>query len=121
MMKKVLFSVLAALTLASTGAAYAAGDYRLSAGEFEDFNHGYNLSTGDRIYFTQQGRQSFFVQLGGHKRERMYAQSRGVFMTQSGARVEFADQGWAVTIKNFEMMSPQIAQQGLKDVTLASR
>jgi len=133
MMKKILSSALTALALAGTGAAFAAdaqdpavqvhaaNDYRLSVGEFEDFGHGYSLSTRDKVYFTQQGRQRFFVQLEGQKPERMYAKSQGVFITEGGARVEFSEGGHAVTINNFEMMSPAMAMQGLKNVTVASR
>jgi hypothetical protein len=110
MMKKVLFSALATLALASTSAAFAAtseepamqaraaDDYRLSAGEFEAYRHVYDLKTGDKVYFTQQGKQRFFAQLDGQKRERMYAKSRGVFLTESGTRVEFSESGHAVTI-----------------------
>ena len=121
MMRKILFSALAALALASTGAAYAADDYRLKPGEFENFGYGYNLSTGDKVYFSQQGKQRFFVQLDSQKRERMYARSKGVFITQSGARVEFSEQGFDVTITNFELMSQAVARQGLKNIEVASR
>ena len=120
-MKKVLFSALAALALASKGAAFAADDYRLSAGEFDDFAHGYNLSTGDKVYFTQQGKQRFFVELEGQRRERMYARSKRVFVTQAGARVEFSERGHDVTINNFEMMSQAMAKEGLKDAAIVSR
>ena len=107
-MKKVLLSAMAALALSGTGTVFAADGYQLSAGEFEEFRHSYDLKTGEKVYFTQQGKQRFFVQLGGQKPERIYAKSKGVFVTQSGARVKFADRGYAVTIDNYELMSPKV-------------
>ena len=80
------------------GVSIVDGDYRLGVGEFEDFAHGYHLKTGEKVYFTRHGKQRFYVQLEGRKRERMFAQSRGVFMTESGARVEFSEFGHAVAI-----------------------
>ena len=132
-MKKLLFSALAALAFAGMDAAFAAdnqessaqlreaNDYRLGVGEFEIYRHGYDLKTGDKVHFTQQGKQRFFAQLDGRKRERMYARSKGVFMTESGARVEFSESGHAVTIDHFEMLSPALAVQGARELAAGSR
>ena len=104
-MKKVLFSALAALALTGMGSAFAAdpqdatvqirasGDYKLGVGEFDDYAFTYGLSTGQKIKFTRTAGQHFYAQLKNQAREPMYAVSKGVFVTASGARVAFADDG----------------------------
>jgi hypothetical protein len=132
MMKKVLFSALAALALTGMGSAFAAdpqdatvqirasGDYKLGVGEFDDYAFTYGLSTGQKIKFTRTAGQHFYAQLKNQAREPMYAVSKGVFVTASGARVAFADDGDQVTINNFERM-PTAGVSGTNVTVVASR
>lgn len=132
-MKKVLISAMAALALAGMGPAFAAGpqdptvqiraggDYKLGVSEFDDYAFNYGLSNGQKIKFTRSGGQRFYAQLKSEPREQMYALSKGVFVTASGARVEFSDDGDLVTINNFERMSPVLAVQGQNITVVASR
>jgi hypothetical protein len=132
MMKKLLFSALAALALTGMGSAFAAGpqdptvqirasgDYKLGAGEFDDYAFSYGLSNGQKIKFTRTGGQRFYAQLRNEPREQMYALSKGVFVTAAGARVEFAEDGDLVTIDNFERMS-MAGMSGTNVKVVASR
>jgi opacity protein-like surface antigen len=132
MMKKVLFSALAALALASMGSAYAAdpqdptvqvrrgSDYKLGVAEFNDYAATYGLTSGQHVKFVRSGNQRFYAELSDTPREQMYAMSKGVFVTAGGARVEFSEDGNEVTINNFERMSPKVAMQQLENVTVVA-
>jgi hypothetical protein len=133
MMNKVLISAMAALTLASTGAALAAdpqdatvqiraseGNYKLKIGEFDDYANRYALDNGYKIRF-QRYAKHYYAQLSGELREEMFPVEPGVFMTAAGTRVQFKDQGDMVEIANFERLQPSLAATGMHITVIARR
>ena len=133
-MKASTLSALLAIALAATGAAYAApqieqnsdvvrisaqSTYRHSSSEFASYESAYQLSNGQTMKFTQFGNH-FYATLKGEPRHRIFGQSPGVFLTESGALIEFRQDGEKLTITNFERMSP-LAQTGQNITMYASR
>jgi hypothetical protein len=114
-MKATLTGIAAALALTSMSAVYAqdhsvqikpitTSSYHLWAEDFNDFKKTYLLENGDKIAFSNR-MNSFYTQLEDGERMRIYPVSRNVFMTESGARIEFREQGETVGVTNFEKLS----------------
>lgn len=76
---------------------------RLAPGEFVEYAATYDLSNGQRIAFTQRG-QRYFAQLEGEARTELLPRAPGVFTTMAGARMEFANKGADLTIRNYERL-----------------
>lgn len=134
-MKASTFSALLAIALVATGGAYAASPseqgsdvvrvgtsktmYRHSSGELANYESTYRLSNGQTVRFAQYG-QHFYAEVKGEPRSRMFGQAQGVFLTDTGARIEFADDGDTLAIANFERLAP-MAQLGQNTTAYASR
>ncbi|NVD99729.1 hypothetical protein [Massilia sp. BJB1822] len=133
-MKASTLSALLAIALAATGAAYAAPQneqnsevvrisaqsvYRHSSSEYASYENTYRLSNGQVVKFTQHGRH-FYATVKGEPRYKIVGQSPGVFLTDSGALIEFHEGGETLTITNFERMSA-LAQMGQNVTVYASR
>lgn len=133
-MKASTISALLALALVATGGAYAApqneqgGDvvrvsaksaYTHTSGELANYESTYRLDNGQTVRFSQSGLH-FYAEVKGEPRSRMIGQAQGVFMTESGARIEFRDDGEALAISNFERMAP-MARLGRDTTAYASR
>lgn len=112
-MKTTLFGIAAALALTSMSAAYAQDPsvqikptrgVLVMAEDFRDFQNTYQLTNGDLIAFSAR-MNHFYTQLGDGERVRIYPVARNVFVTESGARIEFRDEGDTVGIANFEKLS----------------
>lgn len=73
-------------------------------GEFDDYAYSYNLSNGASIAFSQRGRR-YFARLDGEARTELYPRGDGAFVTGAGARVEFADKGATLVIRNYERLA----------------
>lgn len=76
----------------------------VEAGEFDDYAYSYDLSNGERISFLRRG-QHYFAHLDGQARTALHPRGEGVFVTDSGARVEFSDKGATLTIRNYERLA----------------
>ncbi|AKU23786.1 hypothetical protein MJ904_03260 [Massilia sp. MB5] len=133
-MKASILSALLAIALAASGAAYAApqtepnsgvvrigaqSSYRHSSSEFASYEHTYRLSNGQVVKFTQFG-SHFYATVKGEPRYRIFGQSQGVFLSDSGALIEFREGGETLAISNFERISP-LAQTGRNLTVFASR
>jgi hypothetical protein len=112
-MKATLSGIAAALVLTSMSAAHAqdpsvhiksAHSYHLMAEDFHDFKKTYLLENGDKVAFSAR-MNHFYTQLGDGERVQIYPVSRTVFVTDSGARIEFREQGETVGIANVEKLS----------------
>jgi hypothetical protein len=84
--------------------AYASRSYEPAIGEFDDYERTYVLEDGRRIEFTQRI-GTYYVQLQGEKRTELLPQSRGVFLTASGTRIEFRDNGENLSIRNYDKLA----------------
>lgn len=73
-------------------------------GEFDDYAYSYDLSNGARIAFSQRGRR-YFARLDGEARTQLHPLGEGVFVTDAGARMEFADKGATLTIRRYERLA----------------
>ncbi|CAN7580640.1 hypothetical protein LJR289_004183 [Pseudoduganella sp. LjRoot289] len=73
-------------------------------GEFDDYAYSYDLSNGERIAFSRRG-QHYFARLDGQAKTALHPRGEGVFVTDTGARVEFADQGATLVIRNYERLA----------------
>lgn len=116
-MKTILAGIAASLALSSLMAVAHAQEpsveisskspqrYHMVEEEFYNFKSVYGLENGQRIRFTSV-MNHFYTQLDDGKRVRIYPVSRTAFVTDSGARIEFREQGETVGIANFEKLSP---------------
>lgn len=77
--------------------------YKLAPQEFNDYAYSYIMNNGQRITFTQRV-SHYFTQLRGEPRMEIFARSPGVFVTATGAKVEFRDDGDVVAINNYERL-----------------
>lgn len=117
-MKTTLLAVAAALALTSlTSTAFAApqdaktesvqikasAGYKMKVQDFQDYAYTYQLSNEDKIKFSQRV-SHYYAQVSGGQKTELFAVAPGVFVTAGGARVEFTDDGYTVTITNYERL-----------------
>jgi hypothetical protein len=84
--------------------ATAAGSYEPAVNEFDDYAKTFMLEDGRRITFSQTVTH-YYVQLQGEKKEQLLPQARGVFMTASGVRIQFRDDGDTVSILGYDKLA----------------
>ena len=82
----------------------APGKYQVAPAEFDEYAYAYALDNGSKIKFTQRVAR-YFAQLDHDSRVELLPLAPGVFMTASGARVQFSDEGDTVTIRNYERLA----------------
>jgi hypothetical protein len=115
-MKTTLLAVAAAFALTSLSAVAApqAGKtesvqikapdaFKPKAQDFQDYAYTYHLSNDDDIHFSQRVTH-YYAEIRGQQKTEMFAVAPGVFLTAAGTRVEFQDDGYAVTISNYERL-----------------
>lgn len=93
--------------------------YKLAPHEFDDYAYTYNLDNGESIQFTQRGGK-YYVQLRGEKKTPMLSLAPAEFLTATGARVQFGEDGALVTISNYERLAMS-ARLPANTVAVASR
>jgi len=76
--------------------ARALATYDMTYDDFSEYENHYRLSTGGVMKFTQSSFH-YFGEVKGHTVE-MFPVAQGVFVTRSGARIAFSDEGQKVTI-----------------------
>nr|WP_315258651.1 gel scht [uncultured Duganella sp.] len=109
-MKTILLGVVAALSLTALPVVHAQDSvnierprvqrYHMDASEFRDFANRYALSNGQEVVFKRMI-SSHYVQLDDGQYVRIYPTSRKSFVTDSGVRFEFRDEGETVAITDF--------------------
>ncbi|TFW21528.1 gel scht [Duganella callida] len=113
-MKTILSGIAAALALTSVSLAHAQQSsvqiksghhYYLPPEYFYDFKNHYELDNGHRLSFTESLNR-FYTQLDSGERVRIYPVSRTEFVSDSGARFEFRDDGETVVVDNFHQLTP---------------
>ncbi|MYM29955.1 gel scht [Duganella sp. CY15W] len=111
-MKTILAGIAASLALTSLSVAHAADysvqvkspqRYHLVEQDFYNFKNTYQLTNGQKIAFSAR-MDHYYAQLDNGERIRIYPVSRTAFVTDSGARFEFLDQGETVGIASFEKL-----------------
>jgi hypothetical protein len=112
-MKTILLGVVAALALTSLPVVHAddsvsvpaarATRYYMDASEFRSFSNRYALQDGQEIAF-KQNMASRYVLLDDGKYVRIYATSPTTFVTDSGVRFEFRDEGETVAITGYDKL-----------------
>jgi hypothetical protein len=115
-MKTTLLAVAAAFALTSLSVVAAPQDsktesvqikaadaFKIKAQDFQDYAYTYHLSNDDDIHFSQRVTH-YYAEIRGEKKTEMFAVAPGVFVTAAGTRVEFQDDGYAVTISNYERL-----------------
>lgn len=128
-MKTILLGVVATLALTSLPAAHAEDTvnierprvtrYYMDASQFRNFSNLYELSNGQHLAFKQM-MTSRYVQLDDGQYQRIYATSPKTFVTDSGVRFEFRDDGETVAVTDFAKLP--LAKAGIgKELVLASR
>jgi hypothetical protein len=132
-MKTTLLSVAVAAALSITSLAYAAGpdnesvkigapavtDFKFKPQEFQDYLYSYALSNGDKMKFTQKVAH-YYAEIAGQKKVEIFPVAPGEFITQAGTRIAFADDGFELTIDNYERM-PMTAQLPAGTTVMAAR
>ncbi|MFA9217641.1 MAG: hypothetical protein ACEQSK_11120 [Sphingomonadaceae bacterium] len=120
-MKNTLLTLVATLALTAFGSAHAApqvmGDahsdsvqikapdgWRMQPQDFQEYAYSYRLSNDETVRFTQRVAH-YYAQVGGEKKVELFAVAPGVFVTATGARVEFQDDGYALAIHNYERLA----------------
>jgi len=132
-MKTTLLSLAVAAALSVAAVASAAPDatpagesvkisasrYHMEPQEFQDYQSSYHLSNGDTMRFSRQvGR--FYTEIQGQPRVEIYAVGPAEFITRTGARISFADDGDALTVSNYERL-PMMAKLPANTTVMAKR
>ncbi len=149
-MKKSIIGATAALCILSAGLVSAAGQsqpdqsiavpaparstYTLGANEFTEYAYAYQLSNGQVARFSQQGNHYYVVLKGSLdmlKRDESFGHAGtptrlrpigpGLFVTDKGTQMRFADQGDQVTISNFERLPAAKVASASRDVQMIAR
>lgn len=108
-----------ATNAASESVKISASRYHMEPQEFRDYQSSYNLSNGETISFTRQvGR--FYTAIKGQPRVEIYAVGPAEFITRTGARMSFADNGDTLTVSNYERL-PMLAKLPANTTVLARR
>jgi len=117
-MKTTLLAVAAALVLTSLSATAVAAPqdgknasvqikapdgFKFKVQDFQDYAYTYRLSNDDDIHFSQRVAH-YYAEIRGQNKTEMFAVAPGVFVTAAGTRIEFQDDGYAVTISNYERL-----------------
>jgi hypothetical protein len=115
-MKTSLLAVAAAFALTSLNAVAAPQDsktesvqikatdaFKPKAQDFQDYAYTYHLDNDADIHFSQRVTH-YYAEIRGQKKTEMFAVAPGVFQTAAGTRVEFQDDGYTVTISNYERL-----------------
>lgn len=132
-MKTTLLSVAVAAALSIAALAHAAppdndsvkitapavSDFKFKPQEFQDYLYTYALSNGEEMKFTQKIAH-YYAQLKGQKKVEIFPVAPGEFITQAGTRISFQDDGFALTIDNYERL-PMTAQLPANTTVVASR
>lgn len=128
-MKTILLGVVAALALTSLPVVHAddsvhierphATRYHMDASEFRSFSNRYALTNGQEVAFKQTMSQRY-VQLDDGQYVRIYATSPKTFVTDSGVRFEFRDEGETVAITDFARL-PLAKVNGNSTLMMAAR
>jgi hypothetical protein len=122
-MKTILLGVVAALALTSLPAVHAEdrvdvkaartpARYFMAASEFRQFSNRYELQNGQQVVFKQFMTQRY-VTLDDGQQLRIYATSPKTFVTESGVRFEFRDDGENLAITDFAKLP--LAKAGSAD------
>jgi N-acetylmuramoyl-L-alanine amidase CwlA len=97
--------------------------YKPAPQEFNDYAYRYNLSTGDTVTLRQKvGR--YFVRMNNAKDVEIFGQRPGVFLSNTGTRLEFHDAGDMVLLTNAGTLpgaSPALAAMPAESVQMAAR
>jgi hypothetical protein len=88
----------------SAAQAAPAGSYEPTVNEFDDYAKTFMLEDGRRITFSQTVTH-YYVQLQGEKKEKLLPQAPGLFMTASGVRIQFRDDGDTVSILGYDKLA----------------
>lgn len=128
-MKTILLGVVAALALTSLPAVHAADSVDVKAqrvtshyvdpATFSNYAHRYQLDNGQKVVFRQSVLQRY-VKLDEGKELRIYATSPTTFVTDSGTRFEFRDDGDSVAISDFQKL-PLAVKVPANGLMMASR
>ncbi|MTV40231.1 gel scht [Duganella radicis] len=132
-MKTTLLSVAVAAALSIATLAHAAppdndsvkitapavSDFKFKPQEFQDYLYTYALSNGEEMKFTQKIAH-YYAQLKGQKKVEIFPVAPGEFITEAGTRISFQDDGFALTIDNYERL-PMTAQLPANTTVVASR
>lgn len=110
-MKKAIYAVMfsaavigAASAQAQQAAVPAQAAYELAVNEFNDYAKQFVLEDGTRVEFTEHA-GNYFVKPERGARMKLIPQAPGVFMTASGARIQFRDHGDTVSIRDVEKLA----------------
>ncbi|NVM75634.1 hypothetical protein FHW83_001421 [Duganella sp. SG902] len=132
-MKTTLLSIAVAAALSITALAHAAppdnesvrigapaaNDFKFKAQDFSDYLYSYALSNGDQLKFTQKVAH-YYAEIKGQKKVEIFPVAPGEFVTQAGTRISFQDNGYELTIDNYERL-PMAAQLPANTTVVAAR
>ena len=130
-MKTILLGVVAALALTSLPAVHAeesvdikaprtaATRYHMDQSEFRPFANRYQLQNGQELTF-KQFMTLRYATLDNGQSLRIYATSPKTFVTESGVRFEFRDDGETVAISDFGKL-PLARSASADSVMMAAR
>ncbi|MRW92537.1 gel scht [Duganella sp. FT80W] len=128
-MKSILLGVVAALALTSLPAVHAEDSsvsiqapriarYYMDPVEFRTYSNTYQLENGQTINFRQR-MTMMYTQLEDGRSVRIYAVSPKAFVTETGVRIEFRDEGETVAITDFQKL-PMAKVQGSGTIVMAA-
>ena len=120
-------AALSIATIASAAPAEAAGEsvqisasrYHMEPQEFSDYQSSYQLSNGETMRFSRQVGH-FYTEIKGQARAEIFAVGPAEFVTRSGSRLSFTDDGDTLTVSNYERL-PMTAQLPANTIVMAKR
>lgn len=133
-MKKTILASVAATILLSLSSAFAMADepqtesiqvagradYKLAPMEFSVYGQAYRLDTGETLQLRQQVNR-YFSRIKGKPEVELHGQAPGVFISASGTKFVFSDEGEQVAITGLERMPGALATNNPDSVHYASR
>lgn len=133
-MKTTLLSAALAAALSIASLAHAAGPdnesvkisapssqagFKFKPQEFQDYLYSYALSNGEQMKFTQKVAH-YYAEIRGQKRVEIFPVAPGEFVTHAGTRIVFGDQGFELSISNYERL-PMTARLPAGTTMVATR
>jgi hypothetical protein len=129
-MKTTLLSLAVAAALSATSFAHAAdagesvkinapAGYHIEPQQFADYEYAYQLSNGDQVRFTRKV-GVFYTAVKGSPKVRIFPTGPGQFVTSSGTKMTFTEDGDTVTINNYERL-PMASRLPANTIVVATR
>jgi hypothetical protein len=109
----------AAQEAASESVKISAPRYHIEPSEFSEYLYAYKLSNGDMLRFSNRVGH-YYAQVKGQPKVEIFATGPAEFVTDTGTRMKFTEDGDTLTINNYERL-PMAAHLPANTMVMAKR